>query len=159
MLGLLRLLDPDLSRGELIGKPYLRLTCQRHAELLLIHKRRWHYGYRGICCMFELRFITIYPSPILITDLPDFLIRHCIPIPDLLHISIHHRISIRSTDSLHLLPRYGVSRVYHQQCGYTLLDAQAMHDKMFSMLKMLPGGGLDPQAGKTKYLPHFLIEP
>ncbi|KAJ5100623.1 hypothetical protein N7456_006675 [Penicillium angulare] len=60
---------------------------------------------------------------------------------------------------------YGVSRVYHQQCGYTLLDAQAMHDKMLSMLKMLPGGGLDPQAGKTKpssllipYDPSFMPE-
>lgn len=49
-----------------------------------------------------------------------------------------------------LLDRYGVSRVYDQQCGYTLLDAQAMHDKMISMLKLLPGGGLDPHAGKTK---------
>lgn len=48
------------------------------------------------------------------------------------------------------LDRYGVSRVYNQQCGYTLLDAQAMHDKMTSMLKILPGGGLDPSAGKTK---------
>lgn len=46
--------------------------------------------------------------------------------------------------------RYGVSRVYHQQCGYTLLDVQSMHDKMVSMLKLMPGGGLDPSAGKTK---------
>ncbi|KAJ5166250.1 uncharacterized protein N7482_005031 [Penicillium canariense] len=45
---------------------------------------------------------------------------------------------------------YGVSRVYDQQCGYTLLDAQMMRDKMISMLKLLPGGGLDPSAGKTK---------
>lgn len=48
------------------------------------------------------------------------------------------------------LDRYGVSRVYNQQCGYTLLDAQTIHDKMISMLKILPGGGLDPSAGKTK---------
>ncbi|KAJ5595457.1 uncharacterized protein N7459_001665 [Penicillium hispanicum] len=60
---------------------------------------------------------------------------------------------------------YGVSRVYHQQCGYTLLDAQAMHDKMISMLKLMPGGGLDPSAGKAKpsslvlpYDPTFLPE-
>lgn len=46
--------------------------------------------------------------------------------------------------------RYGVSRVYNQQCGYTLLDVQAMHDKMLSMLKVMPGGGLDPTAGKIK---------
>ncbi|KAJ6151198.1 hypothetical protein N7470_007792 [Penicillium chermesinum] len=60
---------------------------------------------------------------------------------------------------------YGVSRVYHQQCGYTLLDVQAMHDKMVTMLRLLPGGGLDPSAGKTKpsnlvlpYDPSFLPE-
>ncbi|KAJ5640737.1 hypothetical protein N7528_000362 [Penicillium herquei] len=60
---------------------------------------------------------------------------------------------------------YGVSRVYHQQCGYTLLDAQTMHDKMISTLKLLPGGGLDPTAGQTKpstlvlpYDPSFLPE-
>ncbi|KAI2787234.1 hypothetical protein POX_f07597 [Penicillium oxalicum] len=45
---------------------------------------------------------------------------------------------------------YGLSKVYDQQCGYTLLDAQTMRDKMISMLKQLPGGGLDPSAGKTK---------
>ncbi|OKP13581.1 Meiotic recombination protein rec8 [Penicillium subrubescens] len=60
---------------------------------------------------------------------------------------------------------YGVSRVYDQQCGYTLLDAQMMRDKMVTMLKQLPGGGLDPSAGKTKptslilpYDPTFLPE-
>jgi len=45
---------------------------------------------------------------------------------------------------------YGVSRVYSQQCGYTLTDVQAMHDKMRAMLKVLPGGGLDPAAGKAR---------
>ncbi|KAJ5787597.1 hypothetical protein N7457_002587 [Penicillium paradoxum] len=44
---------------------------------------------------------------------------------------------------------YGVSRVYNQQCGYTLLDTQAMHDKMVSKLKIIPGSGLDPTAGQT----------
>ncbi|KAJ5772326.1 hypothetical protein N7520_002855 [Penicillium odoratum] len=52
---------------------------------------------------------------------------------------------------------FGVSRVYHEQCGYTLLDAQSMHDKMISSLKVLPGGGLDPFAGKTK--PSTLVLP
>ncbi|KAJ5887758.1 hypothetical protein N7495_007799 [Penicillium taxi] len=45
---------------------------------------------------------------------------------------------------------YGVSRVFHQQCGYTLLDTQSMHDRMISMLKQIPKGGLDPNAGRTK---------
>ena len=46
--------------------------------------------------------------------------------------------------------RYGVSRVYSHQCGYTLTDVQAMHDKMRAMFKVLPGGGLDPGAGKAR---------
>ncbi|RAH42871.1 Rad21/Rec8 N terminal domain protein [Aspergillus brunneoviolaceus CBS 621.78] len=52
---------------------------------------------------------------------------------------------------------YGVSRVYSHQCGYTLTDAQAMHDKMKTMLKTLPGGGLDASAGKAR--PEQLILP
>jgi hypothetical protein len=46
--------------------------------------------------------------------------------------------------------RYGVSRVYNQQCGYTLLDVQAMHDKMRTMLRSVAAGGLDPSAGKAR---------
>ncbi|KKK15735.1 hypothetical protein AOCH_007120 [Aspergillus ochraceoroseus] len=60
---------------------------------------------------------------------------------------------------------YGVSRVYSQQCGYTLLDTQAMHDRMKTMLKSIPAGGLDPAAGKARpeqlvlpYDPSFLPE-
>ncbi|KXG54315.1 uncharacterized protein PGRI_074590 [Penicillium griseofulvum] len=60
---------------------------------------------------------------------------------------------------------YGVSRVYNQQCGYTLLDTQAMHDKMVSKLKIIQGSGLDPTAGQTRpsnlilpYDPSFLPE-
>ncbi|KAJ5973254.1 hypothetical protein N7481_010464 [Penicillium waksmanii] len=52
---------------------------------------------------------------------------------------------------------YGVSRVFYQQCGYTLLDAQSMRDKMASMLRLLPGSDLDPNAGKAK--PSSLILP
>ncbi|QQK44417.1 Rad21/Rec8-like protein, N-terminal [Penicillium digitatum] len=52
---------------------------------------------------------------------------------------------------------YGLSRVYNQQCGYTLLDTQTMHDKMVSKLKIIPGSGLDPAAGKTR--PSNLILP
>ncbi|KAJ6087825.1 hypothetical protein N7467_006739 [Penicillium canescens] len=60
---------------------------------------------------------------------------------------------------------YGVSRVYSQQCGYTLLDTQTMHDNMISKLKIIAGSGLDPTAGQTKpsnlilpYDPAFLPE-
>ncbi|KAL3460599.1 Rec8 like protein-domain-containing protein [Aspergillus heterothallicus] len=60
---------------------------------------------------------------------------------------------------------YGVSRVYSQQCGYTLVDVQAMHDRMRTMLRSVAAGGLDPSAGKAKpdqlilpYDPTFLPE-
>ncbi|KAL2838230.1 Rec8 like protein-domain-containing protein [Aspergillus pseudodeflectus] len=60
---------------------------------------------------------------------------------------------------------YGVSRVYSQQCGYTLLDVQAMHDKMRTMLRSVAARGLDPSAGKARpdqlilpYDPTFLPE-
>ncbi|PWY83430.1 Rad21/Rec8 N terminal domain protein [Aspergillus heteromorphus CBS 117.55] len=60
---------------------------------------------------------------------------------------------------------YGVSRVYSQQCGYALTDVQAMHDKMRAMLRAIPGGGLDPSAGRARpeqlilpYDPSFLPE-
>ncbi|KAL5363888.1 Rec8 like protein-domain-containing protein [Aspergillus floccosus] len=52
---------------------------------------------------------------------------------------------------------YGVSRVYSQQCRYTLTDVQSMHDRMKTMLRILPGGALDPMAGKTR--PDQLILP
>ncbi|KAL2820081.1 hypothetical protein BJX63DRAFT_445000 [Aspergillus granulosus] len=44
------------------------------------------------------------------------------------------------------------------QCGYTLLDVQAMHDKMKTMLRSVSGGGLDPFA-KKQGLPDQLILP
>ncbi|EGE07540.1 Rad21/Rec8 N terminal domain-containing protein [Trichophyton equinum CBS 127.97] len=53
---------------------------------------------------------------------------------------------------------YGVSKVYHQQCGYALLDAEAMRDRMKTMLKVVNNAGLDPDAGKARpdqiMLPH-----
>ncbi|EEH33477.2 Rad21/Rec8 N terminal domain-containing protein [Paracoccidioides lutzii Pb01] len=52
---------------------------------------------------------------------------------------------------------YGVSRVYNQQCGYALIDAQTMRDKMRAMLKEIRSSGLDPDAGKAK--PDQLIIP
>ncbi|OJJ43030.1 hypothetical protein ASPZODRAFT_75006 [Penicilliopsis zonata CBS 506.65] len=52
---------------------------------------------------------------------------------------------------------YGVSRVYNQQCGYTLTDAQAIHEKMKTLFKTLPNGGLDLTAGKPR--PEQLILP
>ena len=47
--------------------------------------------------------------------------------------------------------RYGVSRVYNQQCGYTLTDVQTMHDRMKAVFKVTDGKGLDPAAGRARY--------
>ncbi|EEH48609.2 uncharacterized protein PADG_04688 [Paracoccidioides brasiliensis Pb18] len=52
---------------------------------------------------------------------------------------------------------YGVSRVFNQQCGYALIDAQTMRDKMRAMLKEIRSSGLDPDAGKAK--PDQLVIP
>lgn len=48
--------------------------------------------------------------------------------------------------------RYGVSRVHNQQCGYTLTDVQAIHDRMRSLFRVMSGGGLDPSAGKARFV-------
>ena len=43
-----------------------------------------------------------------------------------------------------------MSRVYNQQCGYTLMDAQTMHDRMKSILKVIHGAAIDPAAGRAR---------
>ncbi|PSN63799.1 hypothetical protein BS50DRAFT_647578 [Corynespora cassiicola Philippines] len=45
---------------------------------------------------------------------------------------------------------YGVSRVYMQQCGYVLSDAQNAHNAMHMMLRFVENAALDPEAGKAK---------
>lgn len=68
-----------------------------------------------------------------------------------MHFDISHTMtySFDLTDT-GLQSRFGISRVYHEQCEYALLDTQSMHTKMISTLKILPDGGLDPFAGKAK---------
>ena len=53
---------------------------------------------------------------------------------------------------------YGVSRVYSQQCGYVLTDAQSAQSNMRQLLKSLRTSELDLQAGKARYtlaMPRF----
>ncbi|KAH8597698.1 hypothetical protein B0O99DRAFT_507277 [Bisporella sp. PMI_857] len=45
---------------------------------------------------------------------------------------------------------YGVSRVYDQQCGYVLSDAQAAQHAMRALLKLAKGDDLDINAGKSR---------
>lgn len=65
---------------------------------------------------------------------------------------------------------YGLSRVYLQQCGYVLADAQNAHNAMRTMLKIIRNAGLDPEAGKSRrdqlvleddpsFLPDFALLP
>jgi len=46
--------------------------------------------------------------------------------------------------------RYGVSRVYLQQCDYVLSDAESVYNAMHLMLRALENASLDPQAGKAR---------
>ncbi|KAL9594620.1 MAG: hypothetical protein Q9179_005313 [Wetmoreana sp. 5 TL-2023] len=45
---------------------------------------------------------------------------------------------------------YGVSRVYLQQCGYTLADAQSVQANMRVLSKIIRTASLDPNAGKAR---------
>ncbi|KAF2741177.1 hypothetical protein EJ04DRAFT_530763 [Polyplosphaeria fusca] len=65
---------------------------------------------------------------------------------------------------------YGVSRVYLQQCGYVLADAQNAHNAVNLLLKSINNVGLDPGAGKARpeqlvlpddpaFLPEFIMPP
>ncbi|KAF2798527.1 hypothetical protein K505DRAFT_405148 [Melanomma pulvis-pyrius CBS 109.77] len=64
----------------------------------------------------------------------------------------------------------GVSRVYLQQCGYVLSDAQSAQNAMRIMLNSVKNAGLDPDAGKARpeqlvlqddpsFLPDFALPP
>ncbi len=48
--------------------------------------------------------------------------------------------------------RYGVSRVYSQQCGYVLSDAQTAQSNIRALLKVVRTAELDPDAGKARYV-------
>ncbi len=45
---------------------------------------------------------------------------------------------------------YGVSRVFLQQCGYVLSDAEKTQSDMMTFFRLMQTSELDPQAGKTK---------
>lgn len=47
---------------------------------------------------------------------------------------------------------YGVSRVYDQQCGYVLSDAQAAQLKMRDLLKVTRNNDLDSSAAMARYV-------
>lgn len=48
------------------------------------------------------------------------------------------------------LSSYGVSRVYAQQAGYILTDAQHAQNAMRSLMKVVRAAELDPEAGKAR---------
>ncbi|TKA65669.1 hypothetical protein B0A49_04986 [Cryomyces minteri] len=44
---------------------------------------------------------------------------------------------------------YGVSRVYSQQCGYVLVDAQTAQNSMRALLRVIKTAELDPEVGRA----------
>lgn len=46
---------------------------------------------------------------------------------------------------------YGVARVYSQQCGYILSDAQTAHNNMRALLEAVRTAEIDLNAGKARY--------
>ena len=50
----------------------------------------------------------------------------------------------------HTIYSYGVSRVFSQQCGYVLSDAQVAQSNMRALLKAVRTSELDPDAGKAR---------
>ena len=50
----------------------------------------------------------------------------------------------------HTLYSYGISRVFSQQCGYVLSDAQVAQSNMRALLKAVRTSDLDPDAGKAR---------
>lgn len=46
--------------------------------------------------------------------------------------------------------RYGVSRVYSQQCGYVLADTQNFRDKMRGVVVVMKEMEIDPEAGMAR---------
>ena len=49
------------------------------------------------------------------------------------------------------LARYGVARVYSQQCGYVLTDVEAARNSMRAMFKSLKTSELDEQGHKGRW--------
>jgi len=47
--------------------------------------------------------------------------------------------------------RYGVSRVYLQQCGYVLSDAQSASNSMNLLLRTVKDSAIDPDAGRARW--------
>lgn len=45
---------------------------------------------------------------------------------------------------------YGVSRVFEQQTGYVLTDAERIQSEMLSFFRGMRQNNLDPQGGKAK---------
>ena len=58
--------------------------------------------------------------------------------------------SIRSTLTDASIRSYGVSRVYSQQYGYILSDAQVAQSNIRALVKAVRTSELDPNAGKAR---------
>lgn len=70
-----------------------------------------------------------------------------IEIAEQLAVSSQHMNGLKPA---HSLSSYGVSRVFSQQCGYVLSDAQIAQSNMRALLKAVRTSELDPNAGKAR---------
>lgn len=61
------------------------------------------------------------------------------------HVPKRHEHVLRLTQC-----RYGVARVYSQQCGYVLMDAQAIRDKVRGVSMIVKELALDPEVGRAR---------
>lgn len=66
------------------------------------------------------------------------------------------RLYRRATAAKLTVVRYGVSRVYAQQCGYVLHDAEAARNNMRALAKMMHQAGLAPEGVHKATYEHML---
>jgi len=54
--------------------------------------------------------------------------------------------------SVLIFASYGVSKVHDQQWEYLLADTQTANNSMRALLKVVRTDGIDPEAGKARYV-------
>ncbi|KAL9637319.1 MAG: hypothetical protein Q9204_001923 [Flavoplaca sp. TL-2023a] len=71
-------------------------------------------------------------------------------VPKTCHVIINPEAPMALRLQSNLLLSYGVSRVYLQQCGYTLSDAQTIQNNLKMLSRAIRTSSLDPNAGKAR---------
>ena len=82
--------------------------------------------------------IIIKPEAPMALRLQSNLLSACFGLVQLCELTLHHGY------------RYGVSRVFSQQCGYILSDAETAQSNIRALIKTVKTSELDPNAGKAR---------